>query len=835
MAQNKIITLAQLSKYDELLKQYLGGQLEAIDGRIDGIDERFDSYIPTSEKGSANGVATLDANIKLPAAQLPVGTVVDSNYTARMSILEGKVTAWDGAVDKQHEHANKALLDTYTQTEADLADAVAKKHEHSNKDILDAITVAFTDANYVHTDNNYDSAAVAEVAKIANKANAADVYTKDEIDNRGYATQSQLHSHSNKDVLDGITEPRVTAWDNAEGNAKLYAEQQVSALKTELLGPGATEALDTIHELATALEEHADEYDALLQVVGSKADAEVVDTVVEDLHLVKAATGFSAWEENPVPTSGYCEYVSINKQLSPNFVKSIIEKEISFADSDVLYVAYVDENNWVGIKKDSYGSFQIVDAKDNVYFHGSTNSGAEWVGELDYIHIDGELQSEVNGVPVGVYNEQLSNVFSINPDTFSQGLFTTRDDLEMVTRSLKDNIQDWVQDQGYLTENDLPEITHPVTSVNEKTGDVVLTGEDITVGGSVEGLKDSTVEGALAGLTQRLEETALSIPSTEDLDGRYVKLTSSEDQSIQSDLLIEGSLYAGYGVTTSSLNLTEGSSTLSLTCKDYELTVNQKPVALREELNDYAKADEYLPLTGGEMTGAIRVDAEAGNVVEISDSSVVVQAVSEDSSISTEVMLSSFEITVTDNNSDDNIKINLEEGIAVNGTGTIKINEKEVATQDWVAGQNFATKEEVGQLPKENSWRHVAVDGTEIADNQVSSSAGINFVSGDGIKLSTSDVTGVVGYADNINVELDNEYLDGKYLQLTGGTVTGLTTFNSSVHFEHDIVITDANTDQLILSSEEGRLDYDGSKIAFLSDIPTVEYATDDEIAALFA
>ena len=30
-----------------------------------------------------------------------------------------------------HEHANKALLDTYTQTEADLADAVAKKHSHT--------------------------------------------------------------------------------------------------------------------------------------------------------------------------------------------------------------------------------------------------------------------------------------------------------------------------------------------------------------------------------------------------------------------------------------------------------------------------------------------------------------------------------------------------------------------------------------------------------------------------------------------------------------------------------------------------------------------------------
>ena len=44
------------------------------------------------------------------------------------------------AIAKEHEHANKELLDTYTQTEEDLADAVAKKHEHGNATVLDVIT-----------------------------------------------------------------------------------------------------------------------------------------------------------------------------------------------------------------------------------------------------------------------------------------------------------------------------------------------------------------------------------------------------------------------------------------------------------------------------------------------------------------------------------------------------------------------------------------------------------------------------------------------------------------------------------------------------------------------
>lgn len=44
------------------------------------------------------------------------------------------------AVSQKHSHSNKSLLDNYTQTETDLADAVTKKHSHSNKSVLDKLT-----------------------------------------------------------------------------------------------------------------------------------------------------------------------------------------------------------------------------------------------------------------------------------------------------------------------------------------------------------------------------------------------------------------------------------------------------------------------------------------------------------------------------------------------------------------------------------------------------------------------------------------------------------------------------------------------------------------------
>ena len=47
--------------------------------------------------------------------------------------------AIDDLKGTDHTHTNKKLLDSYTQTETDLADAVGKKHSHDNNDELDKI------------------------------------------------------------------------------------------------------------------------------------------------------------------------------------------------------------------------------------------------------------------------------------------------------------------------------------------------------------------------------------------------------------------------------------------------------------------------------------------------------------------------------------------------------------------------------------------------------------------------------------------------------------------------------------------------------------------------
>ena len=103
--------------------------------------------------------------------------VTDADYWQIFGkVYSNATTTADGLMSKEdkakvHDHSNKALLDTYTQTEANLADAVSKKHSHSNKTLLDT----------------YDQT----------NANIKDAVTK-------------KHSHSNKTVLDNTTASYTT-------------------------------------------------------------------------------------------------------------------------------------------------------------------------------------------------------------------------------------------------------------------------------------------------------------------------------------------------------------------------------------------------------------------------------------------------------------------------------------------------------------------------------------------------------------------------------------------------------------------------------------------------
>ena len=114
----------------------LDTRVKAIEGKLGDGDGSVSKMIENA-KNEAITTAAGDATTKANAAQ----SAAEATAKAYTDTEVGKDRTRIDAVEKSaHSHANKELLDTYTQTEVDLADAVTKKHSHAHMDVIEGIT-----------------------------------------------------------------------------------------------------------------------------------------------------------------------------------------------------------------------------------------------------------------------------------------------------------------------------------------------------------------------------------------------------------------------------------------------------------------------------------------------------------------------------------------------------------------------------------------------------------------------------------------------------------------------------------------------------------------------
>ena len=177
--------------------------------------------------------------------------------------LKEKVNA---AAEGNHSHNNKALLDTYTQTEADLADAVAKKHAHANADELAKIAdgdKAKWDAVAADHLTSADKTTLENAIKEAKKA--------------GTDANTALESYkvTNDAAIDAIEEDIAEIIDGTNGilaQAKAYADGKDTAIAAaKKAGDDAQGAIDA----------YIESNNAALAGVKATAEAAAVKTDVE--------------------------------------------------------------------------------------------------------------------------------------------------------------------------------------------------------------------------------------------------------------------------------------------------------------------------------------------------------------------------------------------------------------------------------------------------------------------------------------------------------------------------------------------------------------------------
>lgn len=103
---------------------------------VDGVNDLI-QYVKEHGTEVTGMKANIAANTKAISDEEARAKGVEQGLDTRLGTAEGEIDALQA---DSHTHANKELLDTYTQTEANLADAVAKKHVHANATVLDGIS-----------------------------------------------------------------------------------------------------------------------------------------------------------------------------------------------------------------------------------------------------------------------------------------------------------------------------------------------------------------------------------------------------------------------------------------------------------------------------------------------------------------------------------------------------------------------------------------------------------------------------------------------------------------------------------------------------------------------
>jgi tetrahydromethanopterin S-methyltransferase subunit G len=169
------------------------------------------------------------------------------------------------------------------------------------------------------------------------------------IDGRLDVLEGVKHSHTNKEVLDGITETKVSSWDAAEQNAKNYADSLAS--NYDVAGAAAS--------AETAAKAYADGLASNYDVAGAAASAETAAKAYADglYNTATAYTDTKVSEANSAATVYTNTKISEANTYAENKALEALNNAKTYAEG-------------LGIKYDSVGSASGALATAKLYADG---------------------------------------------------------------------------------------------------------------------------------------------------------------------------------------------------------------------------------------------------------------------------------------------------------------------------------------------------------------------------------------------------------------------------------------------------------------------------------
>ena len=219
------------------------------------IFEKAQEVLESATGGSSESAASV--KLALDTYKAENDAKVNTNATEIENIKKDYLTSDDKKELQDKIDANESAIELLTngvnsETIDGVNDLITYVNEHGAEVTKMQSDIA-ANAEAISSETLAREAAEAAMkaeleGKIAEKANST---TVDAIDARLAEAEGKAHVHGNADVINAITAEKVTAWDNAEGNAIAYTDEKLAGI--DLTGI-ATNASD-IDKLEASLAE----------------------------------------------------------------------------------------------------------------------------------------------------------------------------------------------------------------------------------------------------------------------------------------------------------------------------------------------------------------------------------------------------------------------------------------------------------------------------------------------------------------------------------------------------------------------------------------------------
>ena len=190
------------------------------------------------------------------------GSAGNTDFMVIQANIDGAVTGPDAATDAHiviFDGATGKIIKDSNVSIASLNDAIAKAHEHTNKTQLDTYTMNQTELlSEAHDDaaSQISTLQSSITESLATKADAANVYTKSDIDDKLSTINTNLNTKVDSATVDSkIEEAKTAILEEAAEDASAALEARIGGIPTETtiksyvdnaIGSGGVDTADAI-------------------------------------------------------------------------------------------------------------------------------------------------------------------------------------------------------------------------------------------------------------------------------------------------------------------------------------------------------------------------------------------------------------------------------------------------------------------------------------------------------------------------------------------------------------------------------------------------------------